>query len=196
MKEEILSATTELLNQHGIQKTTFRKIGGELGISDGHVRYYYKTKSELLVTLLAQMDAEILANAPLIYQENSLAEGLKHSFMASFRVMNKYAFIFLESPKVIAKYPEFEKELNKVYQNRRIFFAELFNTFRTKGFFKRNSDTAQLDKCFDQLFILTNSWISFHHMLKRTQITDKDIAYYSDLVMMLFNPFIQTEKSA
>ena len=49
MREKIISQAVEVFNRKGISKTTLRDIARELAISDGHLRYYFKTKEELVL---------------------------------------------------------------------------------------------------------------------------------------------------
>ena len=51
-REEVLAAAMEMIAASGLEKLTMAALGREVGMSSGHLLYYFRTKDELLLQTL------------------------------------------------------------------------------------------------------------------------------------------------
>ncbi|MFH8295226.1 TetR/AcrR family transcriptional regulator [Streptomyces sp. NPDC018059] len=51
-REDVLSAAMEMIAERGLEKLTMAALGREVGMSSGHLLYYFRTKDELLLRTL------------------------------------------------------------------------------------------------------------------------------------------------
>ncbi|CAM5315906.1 MULTISPECIES: TetR/AcrR family transcriptional regulator [Streptomyces] len=51
-REELLAAAMEMIAERGLEKLTMAALGREVGMSSGHLLYYFRTKDELLLQTL------------------------------------------------------------------------------------------------------------------------------------------------
>ena len=51
-REEVLAAAMEMIAERGLEKLTMAALGREVGMSSGHLLYYFRTKDELLLQAL------------------------------------------------------------------------------------------------------------------------------------------------
>ncbi|MFF7052404.1 TetR/AcrR family transcriptional regulator [Streptomyces griseorubiginosus] len=51
-RERILAAAMEMIAERGLEKLTMAALGREVGMSSGHLLYYFRTKDELLLQTL------------------------------------------------------------------------------------------------------------------------------------------------
>lgn len=51
-RERILAAAMEMIAERGLEKLTMAALGRELGMSSGHLLYYFRSKDELLLQTL------------------------------------------------------------------------------------------------------------------------------------------------
>ncbi|MGC4983145.1 TetR family transcriptional regulator [Streptomyces sp. NBC_00659] len=51
-REEVLAAAMEMIAERGLEKLTMAALGREVGMSSGHLLYYFRTKDELLLRTL------------------------------------------------------------------------------------------------------------------------------------------------
>jgi len=186
MRENILETSRLVLKIKGIHKTTMRDIAKELEVSDGHVRYYFRTKEDLLVGLFHQMNKDILSLSVI---SNGLREDLRQNLQQSFRIMTAYDFFFLESVQALKLFPELFKAYANLFQQRQMFFREFFRELKQKGIFRPEVSDQQLDLLYQQFFILSDSWMRSHYLLHTETITDTDIVHYSELCLQLFDPY-------
>ncbi|KAB1985659.1 MULTISPECIES: TetR/AcrR family transcriptional regulator [Streptomyces] len=51
-REEVLAAAMEMIAERGLDKLTMAALGREVGMSSGHLLYYFRSKDELLLRTL------------------------------------------------------------------------------------------------------------------------------------------------
>ncbi|MGW6215912.1 TetR/AcrR family transcriptional regulator [Streptomyces sp. NPDC055109] len=51
-RAEVLAAAMEMIAERGLEKLTMAALGREVGMSSGHLLYYFRTKDELLLRTL------------------------------------------------------------------------------------------------------------------------------------------------
>ncbi|MEU8790101.1 TetR/AcrR family transcriptional regulator [Streptomyces sp. NPDC048643] len=51
-REEVLAVAMEMIAERGLEKLTMAALGREVGMSSGHLLYYFRTKDELLLRTL------------------------------------------------------------------------------------------------------------------------------------------------
>ncbi|MFH8804770.1 TetR/AcrR family transcriptional regulator [Streptomyces sp. NPDC017936] len=51
-REQVLAAAMEMIAERGLEKLTMAALGREVGMSSGHLLYYFRTKDELLLQTL------------------------------------------------------------------------------------------------------------------------------------------------
>jgi AcrR family transcriptional regulator len=54
-QEQILAAAMDVATRHGLEGLTIRRVASEAGLSHGLVRFRFKSKAELLATLLDRL---------------------------------------------------------------------------------------------------------------------------------------------
>lgn len=189
METTILETAREIFQAEGIQKTTFRKIGEALGMSDGHVRYYIKTKEDLMLALLKKMDDAIMENESKLEALGYSKEGLITAIRFSFEVLSQYGFFLMESPRVLAGYPRLNEAVKRIYLDRRDFFENLFLRLKKEGTFRTDIDSREMSLAFERFFIVADSWVRFHIIHRGAVITSNDLDYYTHLSVGVFEPY-------
>jgi AcrR family transcriptional regulator len=191
MIEEILQKSKDVLKQKGLQNTTFRDIAKELKISDGHVRYYFKTKEILLLALFKKMDEEILALSNQDLSQENIIEILRLSLQKTFKIMADYHFFFLESPHVLKTFPQVFAAYSQLFEQRKTLFLMSFQIFRSNNVFRADVSDDELNLLFNQFFIFSDSWMRFHYLQHTTSLTNTDIENYADLALNLISPYFK-----
>ena len=67
MRDNIMESARVLFTQKGIRNSSLRDIAQYVGISDGHLRYYFKTKESLILATFEQMEQQIAAFADTVF---------------------------------------------------------------------------------------------------------------------------------
>ena len=188
MKNEIIKAAQKVFNENGIPRSTLRDIAKELSISDGHLRYYFKTKEDLILAIFGQMDEEIVSFAQGGQPSNSL-QAIIGPLTGGFEVMYNYAFFFTESTALLEVYPKVYAAYQNLIENRRKLFLTMFGRFKEKGIFLEDSDESLFPIIFEQFFIISDNWVKYAKMEEGKDI----INHYVALAVALFIPYFNSQ---
>lgn len=192
MKSKILKCAVELFNQQGINQTSFRDIASALNISDGHVRYYFKTKELLLTSIFDQLDNEMLSiiSSSTFNDFQNLDEIITAKFAEGFTILVNYRFIMVESPKTIHQFPKLASAYQNLIDNRKQLFLDFFEMLIQMGYFKPDFDKKQQEMVFNTLYIVADSWIRYFIIKNNHKPSPSDIDFHSKLVFNILVPYI------
>ncbi|MFF7643390.1 TetR family transcriptional regulator C-terminal domain-containing protein [Streptomyces canus] len=76
-REEVLAAAMEMIAERGLEKLTMAALGREVGMSSGHLLYYFRSKDELLLQTLEWSEGRLGAErARLLTRTTTVRERL------------------------------------------------------------------------------------------------------------------------
>jgi AcrR family transcriptional regulator len=98
-KKEIISASRQLFQRYGIDKTTMDDIAREVGKGKSTLYYYYTSKEEIFYAVVSKEKDEVIASIKNTIQNIKLpSEQLKLFFLTHFnelrKKLNLYSVIF------------------------------------------------------------------------------------------------------
>ncbi len=190
MREKILLCARNVFNKKGIQQSTLRDIATYASISDGHLRYYFKTKEELILAVFSQMDEAIVVFAAQLNTSQWVAQTFVEALTKSFEVMHKYGFFFMESTAILKTYPKVYDAYQTLIENRKAMLLNMFKQLKKGGFFTEEVDTDLFPLLFEQFFVVSDNWIKYARMPgKRTLTDEQQIGHYVALSIALFLPY-------
>lgn len=192
MKDKIIKTSVALFNEFGVSKTSFRNIAASLAVSDGHVRYYFKTKELLLLAIFEQMNTEILhlaEHSPI--NHSNIRSGLKENLKHAFLIMIRYSFFFTEAPTTFNQFPQISLYYKKLVRDRKNLFLTLFKTLIKEGFFIKTFSDELQEYAFYSIFIISDSWIR-HYMITNNKLPDLEAAeFHSSVAFSILEPYIK-----
>ncbi|NEM97731.1 TetR/AcrR family transcriptional regulator [Pontibacter burrus] len=193
MKEKIISQAVEVFNRKGISKTTLRDIARELAISDGHLRYYYKTKEDLVLAIFSEMEMEIAAFATGAASNVIDAQALAAPLMGIYRVMYRYVFFFVESAAILETFPKVYAAYEMLFQNRKELFLAIFEEYKRNGVFEDRIEAHLFPLLFEQVFIVSDSWLRYARLPQNGHLTQEEqIRHYVSVTVALLLPYFNT----
>ncbi len=188
IKTLILEKSLGLFNQYSWSKISLRTIAKELHISDGNLRYHYKTKEEIVLSLFSLMTAEMMA---LIEQKevDFLAE-MPSNFKAIFTIMYRYKFLFLEAAFIKKEYESYAILFEQLQESRRSLFQLEFERLKAAKILEAKFSAMQYELLFEQLFIISDSWIKYIPLDSTATYINQQIDYYAKLCFSLLVPYL------
>ncbi|MBB5285447.1 AcrR family transcriptional regulator [Rhabdobacter roseus] len=189
MKEKIVEQAAKVFNQKGIERSTLRDIAQELSISDGHLRYYFKTKESLILAIFSTMEQEIAALAP---SKDTFPAALIEAMRRSFEIMKNYTFFFLDTSSILAKYPTVHAAYQALFESRKQLFLHLFLRLKEEGTFSEDLDNDLFPILFEQFFILSDNWVKYVYLAKEEKGNEK-VDHYLALTLALLLPYFNSE---
>ncbi|MBK8342655.1 MAG: TetR/AcrR family transcriptional regulator [Bacteroidetes bacterium] len=192
MKNEILKHAVTLFNEQGINKTSFRDIAESLQISDGHVRYYFKTKEILLMSIFDRLDHEIIEAAKIPAQlEQDIYALLMLNIEQIFQLAVKYRFLFVESPKTIGQSPNLLKSYRNLMGRRKEMIYGAFKAFDEMHLFHSGFDLQAREYAFYTIFIVSDGWMRTFLLTNTKEPDKKAIKFHSNLIMQILKPYLK-----
>jgi AcrR family transcriptional regulator len=194
MKEKIVSQAVEIFNQKGIIKTTLRDIAKQLAISDGHLRYYFKTKEELVLTIFSEMEQEITSYATGSVAEVINAQALIMPLTHIYKVMYRYMFFFIESTTILESYPKVYAAYEHLFLSRREMFLAIFEMYKRNGVFVAKVEGYLFPLLFEQVFIISDSWVRYARLPKYRHLSlEAHVRHYVAVTVALLLPYFNIQ---
>jgi AcrR family transcriptional regulator len=190
-KEHIITASLETFNEKGLTGASLRDIASRLGISDGHLRYYFKTREDLVLATFEAMDAAILSRAKTPVSAVFSWEAMHHELTGTFLVMYEYRCFFLESPVRLKELRKVHAAYQRLMASRRELFSQLFKGLQQLQIFDSRYSDRNFHALFEQFFILSDSWVKQAHLHPIHESLDQTAAHYAHLSLLLFLPYIK-----
>lgn len=195
MKKKICDTAIALLNEKSVSKTSFRDIGKVLNLSDGHVRYYFKTKETLLLAIFEQLDKEVLAVAQEIKPNPDLKALIKGQLKEAFSIMVRYRFIFYEPPATFNQFPKLQAAYQCLIKDRKTLFISVFQELIAIGFFSTSFTPEKQEKIFYALFVFSDSWIRYYTIMNKQSPNEEAIEMHAAIAFELLEAYISTDFS-
>ena len=187
MKEQILHPAISLFNSYGAEAVSLRAIAAALGISDGHLRYYFRTKEAVLAALFDRLELSVSSQIPpeeLLLQP----EVLTLSLYASFDFLYSYRFFFQSSPALYRKYPSLTERLRKLRELRREQMIAVFEIFKRAGLLEPEIGRRELEILFEQFFIISDNFVKYVSIGFYGNTEEEAREAYLQLTLGLFIP--------
>lgn len=187
MRKKIIECARETFNRKGIRNTTLRDIAEQLLMSDGHLRYYFKTKESLILATFRQMEQQIAAFAG--NATSSTAQSILESLTQSFSVMQAYTYFFTESPELLEQYPEVDSAYRELIASRKVLFLGVFDRYKQEGVFRDEVDSALFPLLYEQFFILSDNWVKYARISRQIHPDRDQIRHFVGVCVALFLPY-------
>lgn len=191
IKIEILNASNQLFNADSWSNVSLRKIATQLNISDGNLRYHFKTKEEIVLALFSKMAEEMLIEINIQLDEFELKPSM---FQSIFEIMYAYRFLFIEAYFIKKEYESYQFLFDQLQESRKQLFIETFNRLIEEGVLSTKFSNEQYSLLFEQIFILSDSWIKYVKPSNEIEI-ELEINHYSSLCYALLVPYLVESKS-
>lgn len=189
MKEKILQAALHRFNEKGVSGTSLRAIAADVDISDGHLRYYFKTKEILLLELFAMLEDKLAQMLPTELPSFS-PETVVPLLEKTYDFLNETRFFFVEAPLLFLEYPLVLEGFNQMHIRRREQMLEAFKLFKAIGFFRPNMRQSEMNLLYEQFFILTDNFVKYANFATLNTIDGDNRTRFTKLCLYLFLPYL------
>lgn len=189
MKEKILHAALARFNQKGVSGTSLRAIAADTGISDGHLRYYFRTKEILLLELFSMLEGKLADMLPTrlpAFTPETVVPLLENTY----EFLNETRFFFVEAPLLFLEYPQVLEGFNAMHVRRREQMLEAFKLFKAIGFFRPNMRQSEMNLLYEQFFILTDNFVKYANFSTLNTLEGDNKTRFTKLCLYLFLPYL------
>lgn len=182
--ERIVEASLKLFNEHGFQNVPALRIAMHLGISPGHLAYHFKSKNDIVMAVLPQLERMLRESKrpdePFLPHNAALQQ------IEVYRTLWKYRFFFNALTQLLPQDAEL-RERYRVLQDAAIAaLQDLFDELIAQGFMRPavapNSTRMLANSCW----MMWLSWLRFEQIENPSREIPHPQALY-DAVMLNFS---------
>jgi len=192
-KDKILQVSLQLFNKKGLTDVSIRDIAAEIGISDGNLRYHFRTKDELVEALFDQLADDI--GKELMDGVNKgltieLMRTLLYHLMKNFYA---YRFLLQDLNSILNTHPITQKKFNKITEERLALVEQMINGYVQLDYLKPEPYAGHYKKLIENIIILSHFWINGSQLFYKG--AKKEIVeHYTDTIFSLMHPYL-TQKA-
>ncbi len=155
VRQEILRQAKQLFNEHGFNAVSTGDIAGALGISKGHLTYYFKKKENIIEAIILETPISVLPATP-----TSLAE--LNAFLLHIQsTIQENAFYFWHHAQLSQLSPAIRDRQTQVYQRNLGILLQVFHTLAESGILRAEQSAGEYHHVIDTLLLSITYWLPF-----------------------------------
>lgn len=191
-KEKILQTAKELFNERGLDSTSAKNVAAEMNISDGNLRYHFRTKEDLVYALYMQLVEAFDAQLSQYEQMNFSLAQVYQSLSYVYLKLYDYRFLMADFVAIMRRFPKIQQHYRELTQIRKQQFAAFTDTLIREGVFKNDIPASQYAHMAEQLSLLSDAWIGHAEVLYEGEEKQK-LRHYLMLAFSLMVPYLTTK---
>ncbi|MEL6592205.1 MAG: TetR/AcrR family transcriptional regulator [Bacteroidota bacterium] len=195
-RDKILQQARLLFNEKGLSLVSLRQIAKQLGMSDGNLRYHFKTKDELLQALYMELVGHFDQQIDSLSEEQALSMGhLFSSVQWTYRRLFAYRFFMLDFVNLCRQHPEIGGHFKQLQVMRRQQFLGLTERFVSQGIMRPAAYLEEYQHLHDRMQVLSDFWLSSAEIVGVPAGTDP-ILHYSKINLSMIYPYLNPTAQA
>lgn len=190
--DRIIDASLLLFNEFGFRNVPASKIAAHLGISAGHLAYYFKSKNEIVVAVFPRLEKELRdANAP--GRAFSPSSAVAHQ-IAFARTLWKFRFFFNGLTQLLPDDPDLAERFFSLQDLVIHAMHELFDDLIAQGYMRPVEPNSTL-KMSRSCWLVWLSWLRFEQIAtpRDGEPSDPAIARGISLAAVIVGPYFKTD---
>ncbi|MEL7530691.1 MAG: TetR/AcrR family transcriptional regulator [Bacteroidota bacterium] len=195
-RDKILSQARLLFNQHGLENVSLRQLAKSMEMSDGNLRYHFKTKAELVKKLYFEL-VESFDRLILDLQSGAHTQlsFLFQSALNSYQQLFAYRFFMLDFVNLMRFYPEIGEHFKQLQVMRRQQFQGIVQHFVAEGIMRAAAYPEEYRQLHDRMEILSDFWLSSAEVVGVPEGQDP-VKHFAKTNLSMIYPYLNTKAQA
>ncbi|MDF9801203.1 AcrR family transcriptional regulator [Catalinimonas alkaloidigena] len=191
-KEKILATAKDLFNERGLESTSAKNIAATLKISDGNLRYHFRTKEDLVYALYMQL-VEAFDQQLTQFEAQSFSLHLVYQTLSYvYHKLYAYRFLMADFVAIMRKYPKIQLHYRALTHTRKQQLSQFTEALTQEGIFKNDIPVSQYAHLTEQLSLLSDAWIGHAEVLYEGDEQQK-LKHYTMLAFSMLVPYLTTK---
>jgi len=165
-RQRILSCSLDLFNLQGESSITTNAIAEELDISPGNLHYHFQRKADIVTSLFEEFCDKMHATLELAPDGGFDLEGFWWFQHLLFDTIGHYRFVFRDVNTLLERYPQLQKNFDKLMQQERVVAAKLLLALREQDILILNDH--QMSTLVESLVVTLTYWLSFRRQSRKS----------------------------
>jgi len=191
-RTRILETARTLFNKQGLDNTSAKNVAAQLEMSDGNLRYHFRTKEDLVYTLYMQLVDTFDQQLKAYQSEKFSLSQVYQSLKIMYTKLYDYRFLMADFVAVMRKFPKIQQHYLALTQSRKQQFGSITEALIKEGIFKNDIPNSQYEHMIEQLIILSDAWIGHAEVLFEGEETQK-LRHYVLLAFSMLVPYLTTK---
>lgn len=192
-RDRILRASLQLFNKKGLTDVSIRDIAAEMGISDGNLRYHFRTKDDLVEALFNQLADGIGVELQGAVTGELTIGLMKHLLEHLIKNFYAYRFILQDINAILNTHPKTKKKFDVIAVERTEMTYQLIMAYVQIGYLVEEPYAGHYRRMVDNMLILGHFFINGAQLFYKGK--QKDIVpHYTETIFSIMYPYF-TEKA-
>src|SRR5688572_8643778 len=166
-RDKILDSSLYLFNNKGVDSVSIRDIAARMGISDGNLRYHFRTRDELIEALFDRL-ADKIGNELAVGAKQELNIKLMYvlleHLMKNFYI---YRFLLKDLNSIIQTHPKTKKKFYQITDERLLLVTGMINEYVRLDYMKPEPYVGHYKRLVENILIVSHFWISGSELFYR-----------------------------
>ena len=185
IRQKILDEARRQFNERGLAKTSAKTIAASLEISDGNLRYHFKTKEDLVLGLYQELVARFDALFGQAAQGTPGMQDYWDMLVYVFRQLDEFAFLMLDFAAVMREYPQIRDHYRQLQKGRLAQFHHLKTAWQAQGWLRQDLDDVQYEHLYVLLNTFSDFWVPRAYIIYEGPATERLLAHCKQAFAML-----------
>lgn len=193
-RDQIMAQALALYNAHGLyaehgQQVTARTIAEAVGISDGNLRYHFRTREDiayaLYLKLVAELNPTFQAPPPAGLDLAQVYQLMAHTYDCLYR----YRFLMQDFVGVMRRIPRIRTHFRALQRQRQAEFGVIFEALVAQGLFQPEPYPGAFAALLERFEILSDFWMAAAEILYEGPEADR-LSHYLRLNFQALYPYL------
>lgn len=188
-KNNILQKAIDLFNEHGTAAVSLNSLAEALGISTGNLQYHYRSKEEILRSILEIMFNDWNAVYQEMGTESFNMDTLRRTLRINFRLVWKYRFFYREL-NALLRNDEVLARRYAAIQEGRLAEQERLTKQMAKASGASPMSKLELHRMVLTGWVLSNSWLSYVESTGRP-VDETALDEGVEVLVQFYKPYLE-----
>lgn len=184
--KKILDACLLLFNQKGVMNVTLREVAKYLNKSYGNITYHFQTKEDAIISLLNQMNEELLSLQQFEENEDELLILFKLPIY-NYSISIKYLFFIIDYLEIKRNYPNIQSKIDSLNYQRKEKWMNILLKIKEKAYFDEKITQLDLE------YIMFLSYSVRVTYFQTVELNLYNVSNYTLIVNNLLKPYLSNK---
>ena len=191
-RQKILKTALKLLNEHGVNQVSAKTIAARMKISDGNLRYHFRTKEDILYALYLDLVKQL--NQAFDQHQRNLAtlSSMYRALVYTFNQFAAYRFLLLDFTEIMRQYSSIRNHYQTLYRLRQQQFERVIEDLKLSGTLRNDINKQQYTNLAVHFNIVSDFWLAHAEILYPEDATNH-LAHFAQVAFSLMVPYLTKE---
>jgi AcrR family transcriptional regulator len=170
-RERILELALRLFNEFGEPSITTTIIAEQMGISPGNLYYHFRNKDDIVDSIFAQFESEILRMLSVPADRRPNIEDVWLYLHLIFELHWRYRFFYRDLSDLLSRNRRLERQFKQIYEHKVKVARQLCAGLRGDG--QLDATDREIDALAANIVVVATYWLSYEYVLNPRHYTEQ-----------------------